>query len=299
MKKLNHYVWQYYLKPWTDENGKIICKRNRKIFATGTNTIAAENFFYKLNPLTIDELKFIKKVFFNDINKIVLEIDDQWLCIFSWVNNLISLKDNIKDDCIQKSLDILAKEFNENVHASIENIGSKYLKSLYDEDISFYNEEKGNAEFNIFLCEQYFRTKQIKESIMKRHIPIKNVNYENCRNVVSHVLSINLAATLSAQKSHFKCCLLKNNTGVSLYTSDQPVINIGADNKNPKKLTVFEFEFYYPITPKLAFLLCVKDNFLGSKETLELTENNVKNYNAKMISQCGDIIFSNNRNGLA
>jgi hypothetical protein len=298
MKKLNHYVWQHYLKPWTDGNGKIICKRNGKIFAPGTNTIAAENFFYKLNPLTVDEFKFIRKVFFSDINKIVLEIDEQWLYIFSLINNLISLKDKIKDDELQKSLDILAKEFNENVHTFIENIGGKYLKFLYNENISFYYDEKGNIEFNIFLCEQYFRTRQMKETIMKRQIPIRNVNYENCWNIVSHVLSINLAATLSAQKGHFKCCLLKNNTDISLYTSDQPVINIGADNKNPKKLTAFEFEFYYPITPKLAFLICVKDNFLGAKETLELTENNVKNYNAKMISQCGDIVFSNNRNGL-
>jgi hypothetical protein len=123
MKKRNHYVWQHYLKQWTGNNGKIVCKRNGRIFDTGTNTVAVENYFYKLNTLTIDDFKFIEKIFFNDMNKVVLKIDEQWLSIFSRVSSLLTLREKIKDNDIQKYLDILAKEFNENIHTSIENTG--------------------------------------------------------------------------------------------------------------------------------------------------------------------------------
>ncbi|AEF82942.1 DUF4238 domain-containing protein [Leadbettera azotonutricia] len=298
MKKLNHYVWQHYLKPWTDKNGKIVCKNKGKLLVAGTKGFASENYFYKLQMLTIDDIQFIKKIFFNDMNKIILEVDKQWLARFLWANEIISIKDKIEDSNILEEIDKLIKEFNEDIHTDIENNSIKYLNFLYKKDISFYNTDQGNIDFNIFLSEQYFRTKPMKEIMMKTHIEIKNVNYENCWNLVSHILAINLAATLSMQRNHFKCVLLNNNTDIPFLTSDQPVVNIAADKNNLRKLTINEFEFYYPITPNLALLICLKENFLGTGNILDLEEINVKNYNAKMISQCGGILFSNSKKGL-
>jgi hypothetical protein len=259
---------------------------------------------YKYRPLNINTLKilsrgelyFSKPRDFNDPFDCV--VDKHWLTMFSWANEIINIKDKVKDDNIIKDIDKLTTEFNENIHTSIENIAIKYLNSLYREDISFYNTEQGNVEFNIFLCEQYFRTKQMKETMMKVNVQIKNVNFKNCWNIASHVLAINLPATLFTQRNHFRCVLLKNSTSTPFFTSDQPVINIAADKNNPRKLTINEFEFYYPITPKLALLISLEDNLIGSQNILELGEINVQNYNIKMISQSGGIIFSNSRKGL-
>lgn len=293
MKKLNHYVWQYYLKPWMNEKGMLFCKRKGKIIKTNTKGIASENYFYELRHLTVSDLYFIEKIFCNENNQTIFNIGKEYLNVFSFVNSIINIKEKIGNQKIKYNIDILTKEFNENIHTSIEKNGQKYLEMLYNENISFYNTNKGNCEFNIFICEQYFRTKRMKESIMQTNIPIKNVNFENCWTVGAHILSTNLAGTLSIKKESYKCILLKNNTEIPFLTSDQPVINIPADKNHIRKLEQNNFELYYPITPKLALIIGLKINFLGNDEILELDILNVKKYNSIMISQSGDFIFSN------
>jgi hypothetical protein len=299
MKKRNHYVWKHYLKPWLNCDGKIIYKRDGKIDDINLNNIAVEKYFYKLQQLSSDDLKFIEKVFLNEKNPHVFEIDKEWFALFSWANSLISLKDRINNEDIQKDLDILIKEFNENIHTKIESLSENYLECLYKKDISFYDTEEGNTEFNFFICEQYFRTSDMKKRMIQMHIPVKNVNFENCWNVASHILAINLSLTLSANRDKFKCILLENETDISFLTSDQPVVNIAGNRRAMRKLTMNEFEIYYPVTPKIAFLLCFKENLLGSKKSvITLDDSQVKNYNSMVKNQGGSIIFSNSRDGL-
>jgi hypothetical protein len=296
LKKLNHFVWKHYLKPWTNKNGKIICKIEGKIHERSLNQLAAENYFYKLKVLTTDDLKFIEKIFINENNPYIFDTGKEWLKMFSWANILISLKEKINDVGIQNDLDKLTKEFNENIHNNIENTAIKYLELLYNKDVSFYETATGNIEFNIFICEQYFRTRDMKKRMIKMHTPIKNVNFENCWNIASHILAYNLAGTLSMEKGRFKCILLENNTIIPFYTSDQPLINIAADRNNIRELKYHEFEIYYPITPNIALLLCLKENLLGNnKSIIELDEIKVKNYNTMVTSQGGSILFSNAR----
>ena len=299
MKKRNHYVWKHYLKPWTNKNGKIVCKKEGKIIEVNVDKIAVEKYFYKLEFLTTDDFLFIEKIFCNEKNPVILESNKEYLELFSWVNMLISLRSKINDISIQKKLDALVIEFNENIHNIIENSSEKYLQCLYKKDISFYDTPNGIVDFNTFICEQYFRTSYMKRRMMGMQISFKNVNFENCWNIASHILASNLAGTLSMEREHFSCVLLENNTVIPFYTSDQPVINIAANRNFNRQLTVNEFEFYYPITPNLALLMCLKKNLLGSQnKSMILDETRVKNYNAMVISQGGKLIFSNTMKGL-
>jgi hypothetical protein len=138
----------------------------------------------------------------------------------------------------------------------------------------------------------------MKDPILSTRYRFNNINLENCWNIGAHILAISLAYTLSTQRQHFKCFLLKNNTDTSFITSGQPVINIVGDTINPRPLTINEFEFYYPITPRLAFGLGIKENLLGISEKIELEEINVKKYNDKMKSQCTNLLFSNKQKEL-
>jgi hypothetical protein len=298
MKEKNHFVWRHYLKPWTDGEGLIFCRRERKFLHTGTTVLANERFFYKLNELTEDDLQYIKKIFCNEKNIIATEINTNWLSLFKLINELIKLKEITPSKKIQNEINIYVTEFNENLHTVIENSAHKYFEDLYSENIQFYETEKGNIDFNIFLCEQFFRTKRMKESIITIKHSLKNFNIENCWNVGAHILAINLALTLYMQRQHFKSCLLKNDTDIPFITSGQPVINLAGDINNPRNLTINEFEFYYPITPKTAFILGKKDFFLTSEKIIKLNEENVRNYNAKMKSQCPNLLFSNTQKEL-
>jgi hypothetical protein len=299
MKKYNHVVWKYYLKPWANTKGIIIYKKDGRIREGNINKIGGENYFYKLKPLSVDELKFIEKAYCNGDSPTIQEVNKEWLSIFSWVNMLLSLREKIDNKDIQDDLDRLSKEFNENIHNKIENASQIYLDSLYKKDVSFYETDNGNNGFNFFVCEQYFRTSDMKKRIAKSYIPIKNFNFENCWNIISHILAINLAGTLSIFKNHFSCILLENNTETPFYTSDQPVINIAANKINERPLTMREFELFYPITPNIAILICLKENLIGIKSNIiMLDETQVKKYNAIITSQGGSTIYSNTKKGL-
>jgi hypothetical protein len=150
MKEKNHFVWQYYLKPWTNEHRIIFCKREGKIIETGTTVLANERFFYKLDELSFDDILFIKKIFCNENDKNVLEINISWLDMFKLINELIKIKENIHDKKIQNNINIYVTEFNENIHTAIENSAIGYLDRLYNEDLKFYKMEEDNIRFNIF-----------------------------------------------------------------------------------------------------------------------------------------------------
>jgi len=47
IKKRQHYVARYYLKPWSD-NEQIYCIRNQKVFKSNLMNIAQEKYFYEL-----------------------------------------------------------------------------------------------------------------------------------------------------------------------------------------------------------------------------------------------------------
>ena len=66
LKKHQHYVWQYYLKPWTTDN-KINCLRKGKNFNTSLKNIAQERFFYRVEELGVNEIRFFKNLIENSI----------------------------------------------------------------------------------------------------------------------------------------------------------------------------------------------------------------------------------------
>ena len=90
-----------------------------------------------------------------------------------------------------------------------------------------------------------------------------------------------------------KSILLKNETSKKLITGDQPVINtfaIGLNiNQEPEDL-----EFYYPITPQLAFLLTNKEEF-KDRLSIYLNEADVEQYNAGIFDQSGKQVYASNQ----
>ena len=53
-----HYVWRYYLAPWTKNNspeGQIACLRDKKPFPVSLKKVAQENCFYGIKELSEKE----------------------------------------------------------------------------------------------------------------------------------------------------------------------------------------------------------------------------------------------------
>lgn len=65
-KRKQHFVWEYYLRPWAVE-GQVACLRNKKLFSTSTENILQRRDFYRLS--LVDEkiinitINIIKQIF--------------------------------------------------------------------------------------------------------------------------------------------------------------------------------------------------------------------------------------------
>lgn len=151
------------------------------------------------------------------------------------------------------------------------------VELILDENIEFYQTEKGCIDFSHFISVQYMRTQKVKSSVLRILSVFDTMDIENIWNVLSHIFATNISWHLYANRQSFIMVLLKNQTSEELITGDQPVINTHATGlgsysyESPEKL-----EFYYPVSPNLAILIteekinsCYNKRLLSHREVAE------------------------------
>lgn len=295
-KEKQHYVWQHYLKQWTIDN-KVWCLRNNKIFPSGLLGVANKRFFYRLNELTKYDIVFISKLLIEDMHPLLQELNRNWIIIFTAVSDLRKLAEKTGQiESIQKEIDVLTYNFEEDIQATIEVSGIPILDSLYSQDFSFLDSDNFYI-FNLFLCTQYFRTNTMKQAFLKIPVKIPGVDASRIWNVSAHMLATSLAFNIVREREKHKYVLLINNTEIKFITSDQPIINTFADPKNRKPLAHEQFEMYYPLTPKLALLISLKEKYVN-KGKYEITLDDVVWYNNLIVENSNEQVYSINEIGL-
>lgn len=283
--KRQHYVWRFYLNKWIDEKSMIACCRNGQIFRSNLMGIGQENYFYKLIDLTDKEIWWIKQLCIEDeFPDDLKEMDNAWIKAYTLPFKIIN---DMKNKGIYNNADFdkVINEGEEKVYSKTEEIGKPYLDMLYNKDTSFYETLKGQSDFNFFIFEQYFRTKKRVEAMKKGSN--SELDFSRIWCVVRHILSTNLsfnlmANNLASKKTYLK--IVNNNTVKNFITGDQPVINKYATNEFQAKKGG-SFEFYYPLSPKLAVLL-TETNY---------SENELNIQEEKIITELNDLIFSNSQ----
>ena len=295
-KEKQHYVWQHYLQQWTTDD-KIWCLRNNTIFPSGLLGVANKRFFYRLNELTEQDISLLTQLFINDMHPLLQDLNKNWITIFTAVSNLRKLAEKTRQiENIQKEIDVLTFNFEEDIHAKIEASAIPILDKLYLQDLSFLDGDDFYT-FNSFLCTQYFRTNTMKQSFLSNPINFPGVDAARIWNVSSHMLATNLAFGIVRERINHKYVLLLNNSEVGFITSDQPVINTFAEPKNRKPLEHNQFEMFYPLTPKLALLISLKDKY-SNKQKYEITQDEAVWYNVLIFDNSNEQIYSQNESGL-
>ena len=276
--KRQHYVWRYYLAQWTNSKsieGDIYCCRGDKIFQTGLINIAQEKYFYELVDITDTEALCIERISLNGNEpKFLKEICLSWIQTYrlpyKTINALKACGINNPD-----LFDKILKEGEEKLYCKVEKIGKPYLERLYNEDLAFYEKDDEKADFNIFICEQYFRTKKRLESL--NNSSSHGINVHKLWPVFRHIFATKLAFSLTYDANKkFKLFLIRNKTELNFITGDQPIINRYATKELQGK-PIDNFELYYPITTKLALLLSEKNysnNELYISSEIKVTELN-------------------------
>ncbi len=233
IKKNQHYVWQYYLKPWSIDN-KICCKRSDIVFNTSLKKVAVEKLFYESVCLKEEEELFVLNIMKNlepSVQGVLLELFN----FYKWTTKF----------------EFTRKNGIEEFHTNIENKGIKFLKDLYQEKTIFLNNQNHKRDFCNYIGAQYTRTRKMRENLTLGGILS---NYSLDMNRLSNIMHlIFIIAIGNWLFSKGKIEFLKVSGDSNLITADQPIINAQGTidlNETPE-----EFELYYPLTPKLALFL--------------------------------------------
>ena len=290
-KRHHHYVWRYYLRPWSSNN-KIACLREGKFFEPNLMGIGQKRDFYKLKEVNSDELEFIKQLIIvrsrEHLQKLHSRFVRQYNYIFQF-KKYIESKD-INDKEIYDLLEALIHNLEEDLHTDIELTAIKYIESILREDIQFYDTDEGCMDFIYFLSVQYWRTERSKQSAIEAVGNITTINFENVWNILSHIFAINMGWVLYAERKVFKMVLLKNETVKELITGDQPVINALA-SLGLSKIPPTDIELYYPVSPKLAILISEREEYRSARLKL-LNESEVISYNNMIVENSLSQIYA-------
>ena len=152
MKRRQHYVFQAYLREWLDQDGKLWCLRDAKIFHTDTNNVAHERDFYRVGQLNDDEIKFLKLFLSKEPTYIQQKLMSHlriYQSCYVWQNELEIIKDMKTAGTISKET---KKKISDLINYLVES--SKVADDECDEEgISekkFWDNEINN--FNCLLC---------------------------------------------------------------------------------------------------------------------------------------------------
>ncbi|MCL4485127.1 MAG: DUF4238 domain-containing protein [Nitrospirae bacterium] len=251
-KRQQHHVWKSYLRAWAKDE-KIFCLQGGRIFESNISGVAVERDFYKLPTLNKKDVEYINLLIGNSPNPLTRLYKD-FLMLFSIFG---LLKDNLpphmaNDPEFESLIDQQIINIEEDFHSSIESNMSPIMAAIRQRDISFYNDDEQCIKFLHFLSLQLFRTKGVRERVIKKSYPA-DFNIDNCWNILRNIHAMDVGDNLFLDRKKRPLFLIENNTGVPFITGDQPVINLFSSPQPTEALTMLAL--YYPITPWLAIIL--------------------------------------------
>lgn len=284
--KNQHYVPQFYLKRWGDNNKKInaLNKQTSKIENEAIKNIMSEDFFYEIKPLTQKDKNFVLYIISKSENvqhkKFLEDFAQSYFSIGeakdSATIDLASGKSIDAKSCKQVGI--------EDLFSKIESRGANVIQKIINKDKNWLSKDNSKYDLLIFMGLQYTRTKYMRKKYKRTVRKMKK--YGDYSDALLNIVSIlmGLESITSFIKRGCKITLLEiQGTKKNFITSDNPVINISSNWKK-------EIKMYFPISPIMALLIEEndKDSFLTEKIK---DENKIEKYNQK-IYDSSSMIFA-------
>lgn len=323
-KKNQHYVWKYYLKPWTNAKGQLYCTRNKELLPAPTNldNLAVKKYFYELKPLNNDEYKYLSlflSLHYPESQATMLGYTDTLQKTFSGKEEFIKAVESIsmlldngkmpeeyekKYNCIIQMYDTEIKNKIENQHTEEENGAIKWLDSLKNQCYDFFHANKPLSDWDIvtkderfqflrFLCTQHNRTKKMKDtmgvafSTLKSNPIITNGLFTqgiNANNLCADNLTYYLFYIHQLDTAEK---LYKNKANITLLVNNTKTPFITSDQPVISTPT----NLYYPISPQIAITISYREKC----DKLLLNEQAVDVFNQRMLYSSYEYIFADRK----
>lgn len=301
--KRQHYVWRNYLRPWAPKDGiNALLIEDKKVISVNLMGVAQEKYFYRLIDLTTEEEVFLKNFITHTSGHLVKDLNCDFLKLFTSTSKLKSSLEKTINPVVDKEKyeeEIRKLEINlmEISHGKIEGLGHKIISCRNKEDLIALNQDESLFEAIMYLCFQYFRTKNMKQNVLKTFEGDKFEKLvKKIWNILSYVMATNLAQNISLDPK-LKICLFQNDTDESFITGDQPIFNQLGENVDING-EVTDLDFYYPISPKHALSIHFREEQIEKYDVKEVDLEFVKTMNDKVFNNSDFFAFSDTKEQL-
>jgi Protein of unknown function (DUF4238) len=252
MGKLQHFVGRFYLRAWAADE-KVYCLQAKEIRRPNIKNVAAENYFYRLQELSIEDIEFLR-VLFSDSPEGLTASHEQLFQAFT-LPHLVKRqleRAGLAASEHMAQINEMIIEVNEKLHTSIEEDFQPCLAEMRAGSLDFLQNIEDAMKFYRGLAVQYVRTNHINRTRLIMDAE-RLALYKRVVNPMVHIMAINAGFTLFVEREKHTIMLLDNSTEVPFITADQPVINVSA---SPKQTTPpARFDLYYPVSPTRAMML--------------------------------------------
>lgn len=287
-KKRHHYVWANYLTRWSNGTNKVhYTTKTGKIAYDSVRAIVADDYFYKISPLTKQQVEVIKgfsKMSPENLHMQHMEYLSDFLK-FQLAETEYK-KSGIKNTEVELHLHVLKCNLLENLHAAHERAALPIISALADEKLDTLDDKKNMLEFSIFLGHQISRTKTFRDRALQnlhRSTPTEIAIADAMKNAwwfVSYMYGMSIGYSFFTARRGTTQAILINETEIPFITSDNPVINIHSCVSETEMTPPEYADFYYPISPRVAITICDSNRFQPGKNVI--SESTVKELNSKI-----------------
>ena len=223
-----------------------------------------ERHFYKLHRLTDSDIEFLRLYIQQTGSPVTRPFNQELVRLFEKVAIAHEIVKDMQAVPLAEREKIrkLLIEAEDRLHEATENSAVPILEQLRLKKTEFINSTETATVFFIYIAQQYYRTKKMRELIRNFLLwksPIQASS--NSVNVFCFVMACNIAGGLLAESDSLDIVFLENRDP-GFVSGDQPIINLLA-NRFGGKTT--DYVFYYPLSPHLSCLLTHKTRNLQSK----------------------------------
>ena len=290
-KKRHHYVWANYLARWSNGTKNVFYTTKSGKFAhDSVRAIVVDDYFYKTTTLTSKHVEVIEGFSRKSPN----HLHQQHM---SYLNDFLMMqqaetiysKSGIRNQEIELHLHAMKCNPLENLHASHEKKVLPILAALADEKLDVLQDKQHMIEFIAFFGHQISRTKTFRDSVISVLSRSNAMEIEVAHAVehawwfLSYMFGMNIGFSMYMDRHNATHALLVNDTSVPFITSDQPVVNVHSCVSETEFGAPEYADLYYPISPRVAYIICDSERFMPSKN--EVDETTVAELNSKVAAQ--------------
>lgn len=291
IKKRHHYVWANYLARWGNGTSNVFyTTKLGKIAHDSVRGIAVDDYFYRTTALKkrhVDVIKGFSKQSPDHLQKQHM----------SYLNDFLQMQhletiyraSDIQDQEAEALLNASQCNLMENLHSSHEDAALKVLTALANEQLEILEDNQHMIDFMIFLGHQIVRTKAYRDEVLRRLHRRSDLEVEVADAVahswwfLSYMFGMNIGFSLFSSRHDSRHALLVNDTNIPFITSDHPVVNVHACVSETELSVPEHADFYYPISPRIAYIICDSERFAPGKENVN--EAIVNEFNSKVAAQ--------------